>query len=378
MNIPFMDLHRQYQSIKPEIDQAFERTMSRCSFIGGSDKDLFEKEFAESIGAKFCIGVGNGTDSLMLIMKAMGLGAGDEVVVPANTFIATSEMVTACGAKPIFCDIEESTNLMDLDHIERILLQKASGGKNPVKAILPVHLYGRIMDMKKVMALAEKYNLFVIEDCAQAHRAVIDGKMAGTWGHAGSFSFYPGKNLGAFGDAGAIVTNDAALAERMRKLANHGRIGKYDHDMEGYNSRLDGMQAAFLRVKLPHLPEWTRKRQVLAERYYRLLKDIPNVKTLAQPSQATEHVYHLFVVRVQNRSAIQSFMKEKKGIETGVHYPTSLPFLKAYSFMGHTPKDFPVSYQLQSEIMSLPLFPELTFEEQDYIVSALREAAALS
>jgi dTDP-4-amino-4,6-dideoxygalactose transaminase len=374
MKIPFMDLNRQYQTIKPEVLEAFNRIMDTSNFIGGADKENFEKEFAKLVGVKHCIGVGNGTDSLMLILKALGIKENEQIIVPANSFIASSEAVTACGATPIFCDVDEETALINLDQVEELL----KNPKNRIRGVIPVHLYGRIVNMKRLMALAKQFNVYVIEDCAQSHLAKVDGVQAGAWGHAGSFSFYPGKNLGAFGDAGAVVTNDEALAEKVRKLANHGRIGKYDHDMEGYNSRLDGLQAAFLRVKLPRLAEWTQKRQRLAARYYDQLKDVKGIKILSKPSQTEEHVYHLFVIETNQREFIQKYLKEKKGVETGVHYPTALPFLKAYQYLEHSPEDFPVSFKMQGKILSLPLFPELTIEEQDYIVDSLREAVQAS
>ena len=372
MKIPLMDLQRQYQAIKQEIDPAIQNILTKASFIGGPEKENFEKEFASACGTKFCLGVGNGTDSLMIALKAAGIGPGDEVLVPANSFIATSEMVSAVGATPVFVDVREDDFLIDLTLVEKILASRSwkKGGK--VKAIIPVHLYGRLCDMERIMSLAKQHDLFVLEDCAQAHLAEKGQRRAGGFGHAGSFSFYPGKNLGAYGDGGALTTNDPALYERMKKLANHGRIGKYDHEMEGFNSRLDALQAAVLRVKLRHLPEWTQQRRQKAETYRKLFADkrLSNIVLPQHGSSEKEHVYHLFVVRVPHRDQIQSRMKEAE-IECIIHYPTALPFLKAYERYNHMPQDFPVAFRLQNEILSLPLFPEMTMDEQVYVVETL-------
>lgn len=367
MKIPLMDLHRQYEQIKPAIDFTIQRCLDQASFVGGAEKEAFEKEYAAAMGAQFCIGVGNGTDSLFLLLKARGIGPGDEVLVPANSFIATSEMVSAAGAVPVFCDVDEKTFNLDFQQAEKIL--KARGGK--IKAIFPVHLYGRMTDMDAVMDLCKRYNLFCVEDSAQAHMAKWNGKKAGTIGHAGSYSFYPGKNLGAYGDAGAIVTNDEALAARVRKLANHGRIGKYDHDIEGYNSRLDTIQAAVLRVKLRYLSDWTEERKNRAHTYDELLKDIPGLIRPELPPRE-QHVFHLYVVRVPQRDEVLKQLKEK-GVEASVHYPISLPLLQAYASGGHKPEHFPVASKLQNEILSLPLFPEITLEEQQYVAKTLKD-----
>lgn len=369
--VPMIDLKRQYQSLRPEIDEAIQRVLTNTSFIGGPDKEAFEKEYAQMFGAKFCIGVGNGTDSLFLALKAFGIGPGDEVLVPANSFIATSEMVSATGATPIFCDVEDKTFLMNLDLVEKAFKEQSVKAGGRLRAVIPVHLYGRIMDMKRLMALCSEYDIFCLEDVAQAHLARRDGKIAGTWGHAGSFSFFPGKNLGAYGDAGALITDDEKLATQIRKLANHGRIGKYDHEMEGYNSRLDGLQAAVLRVKLTHLEKWTRQRQERAQRYAQILKSIPQV-VLPELPPAGEHVFHWYVIRVPHRDQVLSTLKAR-GIEAGIHYPTALPFLKAYEHLRFSAKDFPVSYRHQGEILTLPFFPEMTDEEQDHVAQVLKE-----
>jgi dTDP-4-amino-4,6-dideoxygalactose transaminase len=367
--IPLLDLKRQYRAIKPEIDQAIQSVLESTVFIGGAEKDNFEKEFAAINGCKTCVGVGNGTDSIFLILRALGVGAGDEVITPANSFIASSEAISAAGARPVFVDVDEDTCNLNLDLVEKLFEQRSPKKGGRLKAILPVHLYGRMLDMTRLMSMAEHYEVQVIEDSAQAHLAEINGRKAGTWGVAGSFSFYPGKNLGAYGDAGAVTTSDENLGLLVRKLANHGRTKKYDHDMEGFNSRLDSLQAAVLRVKLRHLPTWTTARQQKARNYDRLLEKHPQIKAPA-PMKAKEHVYHQYVVRVQNRDAVLERMKSQ-GIEASVHYPIILPELEAYKKMGFKPGDFPVAHKLQGEILSLPLFPEITDEEQARVIAAL-------
>lgn len=371
MEIPLMDIQAQYLSVKEEIDHVVQKVIHQAQFVGGEEKDLFEQEYSQAFGVKHTIGVGNGTDAIFLIFKALGIGAGDEVVTAANSFIASSEAITASGARVVFCDIEESTSLMDLNCLEKILKNGCVKNGGKIKAILPVHLYGRIMDMSALMSLAEIYNVKIIEDCAQAHLARWQGQCAGSFGTAGTFSFYPGKNLGAFGDAGAVVTNDTDLANKIRKFANHGRISKYDHDIEGFNSRLDTLQAAVLRVKLRHLPAWTLARQQKAQKYHRLLADVQQVLRPEMPPQE-QHVFHLFVVGVDQREQVIEGLK-KKNIHAGVHYPIALPFLKAYSYLNHQPQDFPVSYRLQSRALSLPLYPEMTDDQQSYVVESLKQ-----
>lgn len=372
MKIPLMDIQAQYFSVKSEIDDVVGKVLNSANFVGGPEKDLFEKEYSELFKVKHTIGVGNGTDAIFLVFKALGLGPGDEIITNANSFIASSEAVTAVGARVVFCDVDEKTFLLDLNHLESLLKKSSvkSGGK--IKAILPVHLYGRIHDMTAIMRLAEKYGVYVIEDTAQAHLAEWQGKMAGTFGAAGTFSFYPGKNLGAFGDAGAVVCNDDRIAEKVRKLANHGRVQKYDHDMEGYNSRLDALQAAVLRVKLKHLKKWTLARQEKALTYDKLLADVPGVIRPEIPGMG-QHVFHLYVIRVQNRDTVAKKL-QSKDIYASIHYPIALPYLKAYEYLGHKPSDFPVAHKLQSEILSLPLYPEMSAEAQAYVVKNLKEA----
>lgn len=376
MRIPFMDLNRQYQSLKNEVDGAIQAVIDTSAFVGGPAKNNFEESFARACGAKHCIGVGNGTDALFIALKAMGIGQGDEVIVPAMTFIATAEAVSAIGAKPVFVDIDPQNYLMDVKQVEALLEARAHTRGGKIKALIPVHLYGRICPMKDLMDLAKKFDLFVLEDAAQAHLAEEEGLKAGAIGHMGTFSFYPGKNLGAFGDGGAIVTSDDDLALMARKLANHGRTKKYDHDVEGFNSRLDGIQAAVLNVKLPHLADWSEKRRKYAKRYNELLSAFEDKIALPHIPEVKQHVFHLYVVRVlegaKKRKELQEKIKEL-GVSTVVHYPIALPNLQAYAPYGHKPSDFPVSSQYQDQVLSLPLFPEMTPEEQDHVVKCLHQ-----
>lgn len=371
-SIPLMDLKRQYESIKPEIDAAIANVLNTTVFIGGPEKDNFEKEYAALHQSRVCVGIANGTDSLFLMFKALGLGPGDEVATAANSFIASSEAISATGARPIFVDAEDQTSNIDLKLVEELFEKKSPKKGGRLKAILPVHLYGRMVDMPRLMELANHYQVAVIEDAAQAHLAEIQGRKAGTWGLAGSFSFYPGKNLGAYGDAGAIISNDEAFAALVRKLANHGRTKKYDHDMEGFNSRLDSLQAAILRVKLKYLPAWTKARQAKAKYYDELLSSHSNIVLPVAP-KGLEHVYHLYVVRVKNRDQVLAQLKSQ-GIEASVHYPIILPALEAYKKHGLNAKDFPVALKQQDEILSLPLFPEISGGEQERVAQALVQA----
>ena len=361
MKVPFVDLQAQYTAIKNEIDQAVANVIAAAAFIGGPSVSRFEEDFANYCGVRYCIGVGNGTDALFIVLRALGIGRGDEVITVANSFIATSEAITMTGAKVVFADCDPETYNIDTEQVSRLLTSRT-------KAIVPVHLYGRPADMLSLNNLAGKHGLFIVEDAAQAHGAEINGRRAGAFGHAGCFSFYPAKNLGAYGDGGAIVTNDEALAIKCRMIANHGRVSKYDHELEGINSRLDTLQAAVLNVKLRHLETWTERRRAAADCYCDLLKDTP-VVTPVVPKGA-RHVYHLFVVRVKNREAVMRELSNR-GIETGIHYPVALPNLMAYRYLGYGPKDFPVATTYSKEILSLPMFPEITEDQIQYVCNQL-------
>jgi dTDP-4-amino-4,6-dideoxygalactose transaminase len=297
-------------------------------------------------------------------LKSLGIGAGDEVIVPANTFIATTEAVTLCGAKPVFVDCDSDTYTIDLAGIERAVTPAT-------KAIVPVHLYGQPADMDPILALAEKHNLCVIEDAAQAHGAEYKGRKVGTFGRCACFSFYPSKNLGAYGDGGAMVTNDDALALRVRMFVNHGTRGKYDHEFEGMNSRLDGLQAAVLDVKLPHLDSWNDRRRIIAKKYDDELKSV--VVTPRTASYA-KHVYHLYVVQARDRNALAGRL-EAAGVATGIHYPVSLPLAKAYASFKHTPADFPVAASLEGKILSLPMHGSMRDEEVAYVIDMVKKFA---
>ena len=383
MNVSFVDLKAQYASIKDEIDDAIQKVIANTAFVGGPFVKSFENVFAEFCGVKHCIGVGNGTDAIFIALKTLGIGRGDEVITVANSFIATSEAITATGARVVFVDINPQTYNMDTRKLKEFIEEKCifdhSTGQLinqstncTVKAIIPVHLYGQPADMDPILALSGKHNLKVVEDAAQAHGAEYKGKRIGSIGDMASFSFYPGKNLGAYGDAGAIVTNDDNLAERARMIANHGRMEKYNHKLEGVNSRLDGVQGAILEAKLCHLPAWTESRRKNAYLYNEYLKD----SGLSTPEEIdnVKVVYHLYVVRVQNgqRQNLQNHLKAA-GISTGIHYPIALPNLKAYEYMKHRSEDFPEATKASNEILSLPMFPELKEFQIEYIAAKIKE-----
>jgi len=311
----------------------------------------------------YCVSTANGTDSLYIIMKALNIGPGDEVITVANSWISSSETITQTGARPVFVDIHPDYYTINEDLIEEKITSRT-------KAIIPVHLYGQVCDMDKLKKIADRHQLFIIEDCAQSHFSEFKGVRAGTFGIAGSFSYYPGKNLGAYGDAGGLITKDEKLATQCKMFARHGALVKHEHKIEGINSRLDGLQAAILSVKLDHIHEWTAQRIKNAAAFTARLKDIPGVVVPVVRDQSV-HSFHLYVIRAKNRTALQQHLKEK-GIETAIHYPTPLPFLPAYAYLNHTPADFPVSHAYSREILSLPLYPELTEAQIDYIADTIR------
>jgi dTDP-4-amino-4,6-dideoxygalactose transaminase len=363
MKVPFVDLKAQYQSVKSELDEAIAAVIDQSAFIGGSFVDAFEKDFASAYGVKHVIGCGNGTDSLYILMKMMGIGAGDEVITAANSWISSSETITQTGARPVFVDVHPEYYSMDETKLEEKITSST-------KAVIAVHLQGQVCDIEKIKRICDQHKLFLIEDCAQAHFSESGGKRAGLFGHAGSFSFYPGKNLGAYGDAGCIITNDDALAEKCRMYSHHGALKKHQHQMEGINSRLDGLQAAILRVKLKHLAEWTEKRIQHAALYDKWLDRIPAI-ILPKQRPDTRHTWHLYVIRCAQRQKLAEYLAEH-GIETAVHYPTALPNLPAYKYLGHQPADFPVASGLQDQILSLPMYPELTEEMIAHTADSIR------
>jgi dTDP-4-amino-4,6-dideoxygalactose transaminase len=349
--VPFVDLHAQYKTIKQEIDTAIQNVIDHMAFISGQYVNEFEFNFARYCKAKHCVGLGNGTDALYIALKSCGIGYNDEIIVPANSFIATSEAVSMTGAKVIFVDCHPETYNIDVSQIESKI-------RPNTKAIIPVHLYGQPADMVLLSEISKKYQLTIIQDCAQAHGATIDEKPLSHFGDILCFSFYPGKNLGAYGDAGAIVTNDDILATKARMFANHGRLEKYNHEFEGMNSRMDGIQAAVLNVKLKYLDHWNEQRIKHANQYNDFLKQIETIITPYQ-RPGIKHVYHLYVIRTKQRDLLQHFLKDHS-ISTGIHYPIALPNLKAYQYLSHQNDDYPMASQYQNEILSLPLYPELT------------------
>lgn len=361
--VPFADLHSQYLSIKEEIDAAIADVIRTSAFIRGPYVQRFEEEFAAGVGVRHCVSCANGTDSLYIAMHALGVQTGDEVIAPAHSWISTTETITQAGGSVVFCDTDATTYTIDPALIEAKITPRTVG-------IIPVHLYGQPADMDAIMAIAKKHHLWVLEDCAQAHMASYKDRIVGTIGNAASFSFYPGKNLGAMGDAGAVVTNDAALADRMASFARHGGLTKGEHRIEGINSRLDGLQAAILSVKMPYLANWTRSRRAWAAEYDRLLSGIPGL-TRPATAEGRDHVYHLYVIRHEGRDNLAKYLSER-GIQTVINYPVALPFLPAYSRYGHQAADFPNAHHDQSRILSLPIFPEMSQRQIESVASAVK------
>jgi dTDP-4-amino-4,6-dideoxygalactose transaminase len=367
MKIPFLDLHAQYLTIKEEIDSAIAEVIAESAYIRGKHVDAFEHAWASALGVKCCVSCANGTDAIYIALRGLGLRQGDEVITSAHSWISTSEAITQAGGRVVFCDTDDETFTIDPIEIEAKITSSTVG-------IIPVHLYGQPADMSEIMAIAKRHNLWVIEDCAQAHLASYDGKFVGTFGNAATFSFYPGKNLGAYGDAGCLVTNDQRLADWMATFARHG--GKGDHVIEGINSRMDGMQAAILNAKLPHLPAWTEARRRVAARYDELLEDVGDVIT-PKVGAGREHVYHLYVIRTENRDPLRKHLTDA-GIATVLNYPKALPFYPAYAHLGHRPADFPTAYANQSHILSLPVYPEVPDEAIEEVASQIKRAFKLT
>jgi dTDP-4-amino-4,6-dideoxygalactose transaminase len=361
MTVPFVDLHAQYLSIKSEIDAAISEVIAQSAFIRGRHVEEFEKAWAETLGVKNCVSCANGTDALYIAMRALGVKPGDEVITTAHSWISTSETITQAGGRVVFCDTDYDTFTIDPALIEAKITSATVG-------IIPVHLYGQAADMDPIMAIARKHKLWVIEDCAQAHTAKYKGRTVGTFGNAATFSFYPGKNLGAYGDAGCVVTNDDHLAEWAAAFARHG--GKGEHVMEGICSRMDGLQAAVLNVKLPHLSGWIEARQRVATGYDKLLNGVGDIVT-PKIAADRDHVYHLYVIRTEQREALRKNLNNAS-IATVLNYPKALPFYPAYAYLGHVPEDFPVAHANQSRILSLPVYPEMTDGIIAYIVDHIR------
>jgi dTDP-4-amino-4,6-dideoxygalactose transaminase len=363
--IPFLNLKAQHQALKSEILAALSEVLDSTAFAGGAYVTKFEEEFAAYCDAKYGVGVGNGTDALWFALLALGIGPGDEVITVPNTFIATAEAITYCGATPVFIDVDEETYTMDPSLIERAITPRT-------KAIIPVHLYGQMADMEPIMAIARKHRLHVIEDACQAHGAKYKGRTAGSMGDVGCFSFYPGKNLGACGEAGACVTNNLELKNKMAMFRDHGQARKYFHSVIGWNGRMDGFQGAILSIKLKHLRAWTESRRSHARAYTQALSHVPGVLT---PKEAAErqHVYHLYVLRVKNRDAVLKTLADR-GVNCAIHYPVPLHLQEAYAGLGIKPGSLPIAEQCAKEIISLPMFPELTAGDINTVV---REVAAV-
>lgn len=363
MRVPFLDLPQHNTTLKHDILKVWESLLESAAFIGGEQVDRFEDEFARVCDTQYCVSVGSGTDALRFIFQGLGLKPGDEVITVPNTFIATTETITQAGGKIVFCDIDPHTYNIDCGQIEEKISSRTVG-------IVPVHLYGQPADMDEINCIAEKHGLWVVEDSCQAHLARYKGRRTGSLAHAAAFSFYPGKNLGACGEAGAVTTNDQALAEKIRTLRNHGQAQKYYHDIEGYNGRCDALQAAALRVKLPYLQEWCDLRGKKAAWYYDALAQSGVVLPHVSPDRT--HVFHLFVILVEQRERVIQHLSGK-GVSTGLHYPLPLHLQKVYTHMNFRPGSFPVAENAAERLLSLPIFPEITEEQLDYVCNCLKE-----
>lgn len=364
MIVPFLDLKTQNKNILPQIYPLFEEIIESASFVGGEHIQKFEEEFAEFCRRKYCAAVNSGTDALRFALIAGGIKQGDEIITVPNTFIATTEAITQSGARPIFVDINPGTYNIDVSRIEQAITPKT-------KAIIPVHLYGQCADMDAILDIAQRYNLLVIEDACQAHGAEYKGKRAGSMGLVGCFSFYPGKNLGAFGEGGAVVSDDEIVIQKIKRLRDHGQVKKYEHEMEGYNGRLDTLQAAVLRTKLRYLEEWNSLRRQNAALYEELLKAVKEIVLPYEP-EWSKAVYHLYVIRVKERDRLQKELSELS-IHTGLHYPTPLHLQRVYTHLGYKNGSFPIAEKYAKEILSLPMFPELKREQIEYTAESIKK-----
>lgn len=360
-SVKFVDLESMHAEIADEVDRGFAEVLASGAFIGGSDVVAFEREFAAYCGRRHCVGAANGTDALELSLRALGVGAGDEVIVPANTFIASVEAVVRAGAAPVLVDVDARTLLIDPSAVTAAVGPRTA-------AIMPVHLYGQLAPMGAVHAIAGKHQLVVVEDAAQAQGATQDGQGVGTGSAAAATSFYPGKNLGAYGDAGGVVCDDAALAERVRRIGNHGGTAKYQHDEVGFNSRMDTLQAVVLRAKLRRLDDWNERRRLAAERYHKMLDGSP--VTVPSVAPGNSHVWHLYVVRVPERDRMLESLTAR-GIGAGIHYPLPVHLTRAFAHLGYGPGAFPVSEAAAAGMLSLPMHPGLSHDQQEAVVTSL-------
>ena len=364
MNVPFLDLKAQLSFIRAEIEERFSGIIDNTAFVCGKNVEEFENTFSEMHGVRYCVGLSAGTDGNHLAMLCCGIGEGDEAILPVNTFIATAEGVSHAGAKPVFVDVDERTFNIDVNRIEEKITSRA-------KAINPVHLFGQPADLEPIKDICERYGFFLIEDAAQAHVAEYQGMRIGGVGDIASWSFYPGKNLGAWGEAGAVTTNDEDMFKKARMMRDHGSEKKYSHDLIGFNYRMSEFQSAVLNVKMKFIEKWTEMRRMNAQKYHERLNEIEQVIS-PRELEGVRHVYHLYVIRAENRDKLQSFLKDK-GIGTGLHYPIPLHLTGAYSYLGHKKGDFPVAERLADEILSLPMYPELTDEQIDYVCEKIKD-----
>ena len=362
MRVPFFELKKQYTLIRTEVDGAIQEVIEGGNFVGGGPVKDFEASWGRALGSKFVLGVGNGTDALLVALKSFNLKDGDEVITPAWSWISSAESITHAGGTPVFADVDQFFTLSPEDVAAKINAR--------TRGMVVVHLYGQAAALDRLRALCEQHQLFLIEDCAQAHLTTYHQKCVGTFGDFGAFSFYPTKNLGAYGDAGALVTDHAERALLAKRLANHGGVTKDEHLLQGLNSRLDTLQAALLNAKLPHLPKWNEQRVRHAERYINALTGVGDL-VLPQQRPATQHTFHLFVVRTLQRDGLRQFL-EFHDIETMVHYPQALPFLPAFQPRRYSESDFPLAAQLQKEVLSLPVYPELTDEQVDWVCTCIK------
>jgi len=364
MKVKFVDLHAMHAPLMDEFRQVFERVLENSSFILGAEVNRFEEAFARYLGVGHCIAVTNGTVALELALLAMGVGPGDEVITVPNTFIATAEAVSAVGARPVFVDVDPVSYNMDPTLVERAITPRT-------RVLLPVHLYGQTADLEPLLEIAERHGLKVLEDACQAHGAEYNGKKAGSMGAAGCFSFYPGKNLGALGEGGAVVTSDSELAAKMKVLRDHGSLRKYEHSVPGYNFRLEGLQGGFLAVKLPHLDSWNDRRRLAARHYENLLGGNGIITPVEMPY--AHHVYHLYIIQADDREQLRKDLNAA-GVETGLHYPGPLHLQEAYRSLGYKLGDFPVCERLADRILSLPMFPDISREQVEYVASVIKES----
>lgn len=369
MKVPFVDLKVQFESISDEINEAIQQVLHSSAFAGGVFVDKFENEFATFCQSDHAIGVGSGTEALWLALLALGIGPGDEVITVPNTFIATAEATSLCGAKPVFVDIDEKTYTMDPQKLDEYL-RFHNRKSNRLKAVIPVHLFGQMADMDPIMEIARAHELIVIEDACQAHGAEYKGRPAGSFGHAACFSFYPGKNLGAYGEAGAILTNNTELDKNIRMLRDHGQSKKYYHPMIGWNARMDGLQGAVLSVKLRHIKSWNQARRKNAQLYADLLSDLDSV-IVPRETQRAKHVYHIYAIRVNNSESLIDYLVNKD-IHCGIHYPIPIHLQDAYGFLNLEKGTFPVAEKCAEEFVSLPMYPELSEEQIEYVVTEIK------